>query len=105
MNIKTRNKVRALTGRLIMCVAVAIASLTMSYSGLAQGKGQKKSRLLTFEDSSRLRGDNTRGRSAGVLFQVQEPDRHDNLDLRCESLLQLHQGRMAEEADQAWGRR
>ncbi len=49
MNIKTRNKVRALTGRLIMCVAVAIASLTMSYSGLAQGKGQKKSRLLTFE--------------------------------------------------------
>lgn len=49
MNIKTRNKVRALTGRLIMCVAVAIASLTMSYSGLTQGKGQKKSRLLTFE--------------------------------------------------------
>lgn len=49
MNIKTRNKVGALTGRVIMCVAVAIASLTMPHNSLAQDKGLNKSRLLTFE--------------------------------------------------------
>ena len=49
MNIKTGNKVGALMGRLIMCVAMAIASLTMPCYCLAQDNGHGKSKLLTFE--------------------------------------------------------